>query len=64
MSQFEFYNVNKLVILIIDLSFDRLTDLALEYDIQSVPVLMIIRDGKVHKKIVGLQGIIHKYLVN
>jgi thioredoxin 1 len=34
---------------------DELTELSLEYGIQSVPVLAVVKNGKVVKKIVGLQ---------
>ncbi|CAO1343605.1 unnamed protein product [Diamesa serratosioi] len=34
---------------------DELTELSLEYGIQSVPVLVVMRNGKVEKKLVGLQ---------
>ncbi|CAO1322991.1 unnamed protein product [Diamesa hyperborea] len=34
---------------------DELTELSLEYGIQSVPVLIVMRNGKVEKKLVGLQ---------
>lgn len=32
-----------------------MTDLSLEYGIQSVPVLAVMKDGKVVTKLVGLQ---------
>lgn len=36
---------------------DELTDLSLEYGIQAVPVLAIIKDGKIQSQLVGLQDI-------
>lgn len=37
------------------MDIDELTELSLEYGIQSVPVLVVMRNGKVEKKLVGLQ---------
>ncbi|KAL5287552.1 TXN2 family protein [Megaselia abdita] len=34
---------------------DEHVDLALDYDVQSVPVLMVVQNGKVIKRLVGLQ---------
>lgn len=34
---------------------DELTELSLEYGVQSVPVLAVIKNGKVTNKLVGLQ---------
>lgn len=34
---------------------DELTEIADDFEISSVPVLIVIKDGKVQKKIVGLQ---------
>ncbi|CRL03325.1 CLUMA_CG016391, isoform A [Clunio marinus] len=34
---------------------DELTDLSLEYDVQSVPVLAVVKNGKVTNKMIGLQ---------
>lgn len=34
---------------------DEQTDLALDYDVQSVPVLVAIKNGKVLHRLVGLQ---------
>ncbi|XP_055913015.1 thioredoxin, mitochondrial [Eupeodes corollae] len=34
---------------------DEHSELALDYEVASVPVLMVIKDGKVLKKLVGLQ---------
>lgn len=34
---------------------DEQTDLALDYDVQSVPVLVAIKNGKVQNRLVGLQ---------
>lgn len=34
---------------------DENTDLALDYDVASVPVLLAIKNGKVEKRLVGLQ---------
>uniref|UniRef100_A0A182K161 Thioredoxin domain-containing protein n=1 Tax=Anopheles christyi TaxID=43041 RepID=A0A182K161_9DIPT len=34
---------------------DEHTDLALDYEVASVPVLLAIRDGKVEQRLVGLQ---------
>ncbi|XP_070489844.1 thioredoxin, mitochondrial-like [Chironomus tepperi] len=36
---------------------DELTDLSLEYGVQAVPVLAIMKDGKITNQIVGLQDI-------
>ncbi|CAG9800751.1 unnamed protein product [Chironomus riparius] len=36
---------------------DELTDLSLEYGVQAVPVLAIMKDGKITTQIVGLQDI-------
>lgn len=34
---------------------DEFSELALDYDVASVPVLLVIKDGKVQKRLVGLQ---------
>ncbi|CAD7083109.1 unnamed protein product [Hermetia illucens] len=34
---------------------DEHTDLALDYDVSAVPVLLVIKDGKVQNRMVGLQ---------
>lgn len=34
---------------------DELTDLSLEYDVQAVPVLAVMKNGKIVNRIVGLQ---------
>lgn len=34
---------------------DELSDLALDYEVASVPVLLAIRNGKVEKRLIGLQ---------
>lgn len=34
---------------------DELSDLALDYEVASVPVLVAIRNGKVKQRLVGLQ---------
>lgn len=34
---------------------DEHVDLALDYDVQSVPVLMVVKNGKVINRLVGLQ---------
>jgi thioredoxin 1 len=34
---------------------DELTDIALDYDVQSVPVLLVMKNGKIQNKMVGLQ---------
>lgn len=34
---------------------DEQTDLALDYEVSSVPVLIAIKNGKVHQRLVGLQ---------
>lgn len=34
---------------------DELTDLSLEYDVQAVPVLAVMKNGKIVNKMVGLQ---------
>jgi len=36
---------------------DELTDLSLEYGVQSVPVLAVVKGGKVVKQLIGLQDI-------
>jgi len=43
----------KIVLAKVDI--DENTDLALDYEVSSVPVLMVMKDGKVLEKIVGLQ---------
>lgn len=37
------------------MDIDEQTDLALDYEVSSVPVLVAIKDGKVHQRLVGLQ---------
>lgn len=34
---------------------DELTEIADDFDVSSVPVLVVIKDGKVEKRMVGLQ---------
>lgn len=34
---------------------DELSEIADDFDVSSVPVLVVIKDGKVEKKMVGLQ---------
>lgn len=34
---------------------DELSDLALDYEVASVPVLIAIRNGKIEQRLVGLQ---------
>ncbi|XP_014233589.1 thioredoxin, mitochondrial [Trichogramma pretiosum] len=45
----------KIVLAKVDI--DENTDLALDYDVNSVPVLVAMKDGKVLEKIVGLQDV-------
>ncbi|OXU20520.1 thioredoxin, mitochondrial-like [Nasonia vitripennis] len=42
-------------ILLAKVDIDENTDLALDYEVGSVPVLMVMKDGKVLEKIIGLQ---------
>ncbi|XP_063981277.1 thioredoxin, mitochondrial [Diachasmimorpha longicaudata] len=42
-------------ILLAKVDIDENTDLALDYQVQSVPVLIAMKDGKVLERIVGLQ---------
>lgn len=37
------------------MDIDEFTDLALDYEVQSVPVLLVIKNGKEQKRLVGLQ---------
>lgn len=37
------------------MDIDEHSDLALDYDVSSVPVLVIMKDGKEVKRLVGLQ---------
>lgn len=37
------------------MDIDELSELALDYEVSSVPVLLVIKDGKVQKRLVGLQ---------
>ncbi|CAG4950599.1 unnamed protein product [Colias eurytheme] len=46
-------NKGKVVLAKVDI--DEQTDLALDYDISSVPVLVAIKNGKVQQRLVGLQ---------
>ncbi|CAG9793760.1 unnamed protein product [Diatraea saccharalis] len=46
-------NKGKIVLAKVDI--DEQTDLALDYEVSSVPVLVIIKDGKVQQRLVGLQ---------
>lgn len=39
----------------LQVDIDELADLALDYDISSIPVLLAIKDGKVGERLVGLQ---------
>lgn len=46
---------NKGKISLAKVDIDELTELSLEYGVQSVPVLVVMKNGKVEKKLVGLQ---------
>lgn len=46
-------NKGKIVLAKVDI--DEQTDLALDYEISSVPVLVAIKNGKVQQRLVGLQ---------
>ncbi|XP_049874782.1 thioredoxin, mitochondrial-like [Pectinophora gossypiella] len=46
-------NKGKVVLAKVDI--DEQTDLALDYDVSSVPVLLAIKNGKVQQRLVGLQ---------
>lgn len=37
------------------MDIDEQTDLALDYEVSSVPVLLAMKDGKVQQRLVGLQ---------
>lgn len=43
------------MIILQQVDIDELTDLSLEYDVQAVPVLAIMKNGKIVNRIVGLQ---------
>lgn len=43
------------LIILQQVDIDELTDLSLEYDVQAVPVLAIMKNGKIVNRIVGLQ---------
>lgn len=42
-------------IILAKVDIDEQTDLALDYEVSSVPVLVVIKDGKVQQRLVGLQ---------
>lgn len=46
---------NKGKVTLAKVDIDELSDVALDYEVQTVPVLMAIRNGKVKQKLVGLQ---------
>lgn len=46
-------NKGKVVLAKVDI--DEQTDLALDYDVSSVPVLLAVKNGKVQQRLVGLQ---------
>lgn len=46
---------NKGKIKLAKVDIDQNTDLALDYDVGSVPVLLVMRNGKVEQRLVGLQ---------
>ncbi|KAG5678024.1 hypothetical protein PVAND_007732 [Polypedilum vanderplanki] len=48
---------NKGKVSLAKVDIDELTDLSLEYGVQAVPVLAIIKDGKVQKQLIGLQDV-------
>ena len=45
------------MLFISQVDIDELTDLSLEYGVQAVPVLAIVKDGKVQNQLVGLQDL-------
>lgn len=46
-----------LVRIIFQVDIDEHSDLALDYDVSSVPVLVVLKDGKEIKRLVGLQDV-------
>lgn len=42
-------------VILAKVDIDEQTDLALDYEVSSVPVLVAIKDGKVQQRLVGLQ---------
>ncbi|XP_075978942.1 thioredoxin, mitochondrial [Anticarsia gemmatalis] len=46
---------NKGKVILAKVDIDEQTDLALDYEVSSVPVLVAIKDGKVQQRLVGLQ---------
>lgn len=46
---------NKGKVSLAKVDIDEHTDLAMDYDVSSVPVLVAIRNGKVEQRLVGLQ---------
>lgn len=46
---------NKGKVLLAKVDIDEQTDLALDYDVSSVPVLLAVKNGKVQQRLVGLQ---------
>ncbi|KAL4702584.1 hypothetical protein ACJJTC_016060 [Scirpophaga incertulas] len=46
---------NKGKVMLAKVDIDEQSDLALDYNVSSVPVLVIIKDGKVQQRLVGLQ---------
>ncbi|XP_047534928.1 thioredoxin, mitochondrial-like [Vanessa atalanta] len=46
---------NKGKVLLAKVDIDEQTDLALDYEVSSVPVLVAIKNGKVQQRLVGLQ---------
>lgn len=41
----------------LQVDIDEHSDLALDYDVSSVPVLVVMKDGKEIKRLVGLQDV-------
>lgn len=48
-------NENEGKVTLAKVDIDELTDIALDYDVQSVPVLLVLKNGKIQNKMVGLQ---------
>lgn len=46
---------NKGKVILAKVDIDEQTDLALDYEVSSVPVLIAMKDGKVQHRLVGLQ---------
>lgn len=48
---------NKGKVVLVKVDIDEQSDLALDYEVSSVPVLVAIKNGKVQQRLVGLQDI-------